>query len=613
MHSLALEDARIFGGQNSLVGINGCWSGMMDSLRVDRTDFAGDSLFPGTAGIEFSNCAAPVALQTLTLRDSKMRFFGDGLYLYSVDSTAVIRTQLLDNAGYGIALYQSGVGQSALWLSHSRIDRASNTGIYGYPLRRVVVDTSEILATRSNAIQLNFCDCSGTGTMQVRMHDDSINVGGKASGYSWLNAVQADTFSIDRTVVRYPADTAFNSYSSVAAVLFSVTRSQFLNVAGGTPVYASGGGFVGDSLTFTGCAVAGCNGATAVSVYPGGVAPFATLQYSSFTRLATPFYAYGLGAMTFAHNVSDSITNGIQIQADTASVTDNVFTRVGLDAVRLYLYTVAAGASTVARDTVTCSAGNAGHGISASGVPLVVEDNLVTGCYYGIYDQQTVNGSVLRRNTIRTPVQGIVVTANATVLMRLDSNGVSGASAAGVSRLGSGRLTMTHNNISGNDTGVFIDGGNPAAVVHVLHDNSFTGNTSFAVVSAFDTVNAQSNWWGLSTGAHSGAGSDSTFGIVDATGFLAAPPANLPGLAPPFRAAATPVRTTAVRPTAPGAAQAAPRPVQAVRLPPPHVHPALVIPPRMPAWRVAELQERAARHAEQDAKDAGLARAVTRP
>ncbi|HYR30312.1 MAG TPA: hypothetical protein VEO93_00230, partial [Gemmatimonadales bacterium] len=176
-----------------------------------------------------------------------------------------------------------------------------------------------------------------------------------------------------------------------------------------------------------------------------------------------------------------------------------------------------------------------------------------------------------------------------------------------------GRLTMTHNNISGNDTGVVVSGGNPAPVVHVLHDNSFTGNTSFAVVSAFDTVNAQSNWWGLSTGAHSGSGSDSTFGIVDVTGFLAAPPTNLPGLAPPFRAAAMPVRTTAVRPTAPGPAQPAPRPVQAVRLPPPRVHPALVIPPRMPAWRVAELQERAARHAEQDAKDAGLARAVTRP
>src|SRR5260370_6497828 len=126
-------------------------------------------------------------------------------------------------------------------------------------------------------------------------------------------------------------------------------RTLILNVSGGTPVYASGGSFVGDSLTFTGCAVAGCNGATAVSVYPGGVAPFATLQYSSFTRLATPFYAYGLGAMTFAHNVSDSITNGIQIQADTARVTDNVFTRVGLDAVRLYLYTVAAGASPLPR------------------------------------------------------------------------------------------------------------------------------------------------------------------------------------------------------------------------------------------------------------------------
>ena len=583
----------------------------MDSVRVDRADFAGDSLFPGTAGIEFDNCAAGVALKTLTLRDSKMRFFGDGIYLYGVDSTAVVGSQLLDNSGYGIALYQSGSGQSALWMSQSRIDRAANTAIYGYPLRRVVVDTSEILATRSSAIQLNYCDCSGIGNLEVGMHGDSIRMAGNAAFYAWLNLVQGDTVTIDHTVVHFPAETAFGSNSSIDAGLFTLTRSQFVNLGSGNPVYFSGRTFVGDSLTFTGCAVAGCDGATAVTAYPSGAGTSASLQHSSFTQIATPFYGYGPSAMTFAHNVSDSITNGIQIQADSVSVTDNQFTRVSLDAMRLYLYGTPSGTSTVARNTITCSPGNAGHGLNTAGVPVVVEDNLITGCYYGMYAQESTLGAVLRRNTIRTPVDGIVVTANATVTMRVDSNGVSGASGAAVSRVGSGRLTMTHNNISGNDTGVVVDGGNPAAVVHVLHDNSFTGNTSFAVVSAVDTVNAQLNWWGLSTGSHSGPGSDSTFGIVDATNFLAGPPAGLPGLAPRLLATTMPVRAATLRRSVPVAAAPAPPPVRVVRAPPARVHPALVIPPRMPAWRAAELQERARQRADQDAKDAALARRVT--
>ncbi|HEY6853475.1 MAG TPA: hypothetical protein VI139_04455, partial [Gemmatimonadales bacterium] len=135
----------------------------------------------------------------------------------------------------------------------------------------------------------------------------------------------------------------------------------------------------------------------------------------------------------------------------------------------------------------------------------------------------------------------------------------------------------------------------------------------YGVVSLFDTVDAQQNWWGLATGSHSGPGSDSTLGIVDTTNFLGAAPPGLPGLAPRPLATATPIRTTARR---------AGPPVAAIPTPPPprpappvvrRVRPALHIPPRMPALRAAALQESARRHAAQDAKDAAIAQGVTRP
>jgi hypothetical protein len=149
--------------------------------------------------------------------------------------------------------------------------------------------------------------------------------------------------------------------------------------------------------------------------------------------------------------------------------------------------------------------------------------------------------------------------------------------------------------------------------LHDMHDNSFTGNTNYAVYSQFDSVNAEANWWGALTGSHT-VGADSAFGRVDTTLFLTTAPLGLPGLAPRFLAAAPVAPTTTVRRSAPVAATPSQQPLRQVRAEPVRVRPALRIPPRMPAWRAAVLAERARRRAAQDVKDAALrSKGVTRP
>jgi hypothetical protein len=222
---------------------------------------------------------------------------------------------------------------------------------------------------------------------------------------------------------------------------------------------------------------------------------------------------------------------------------------------------------------------------------------------------------VLRRNTVRGGNDGITVDQFDTITVRVDSNGVSGAADAAVTRVQGGRLTMTNNNISGNAYGVFFAFPYYGAMTHELHGNSFTGNTQYAIVdtSAGDSVNAETNYWNSASGSGGGVG-DSVLGHVDTTNSLSAAPGGLPGLAPRFLVTAAPVHATAARPTgAPSAPKhvrlaAAPRPA---RSPAPRPARSLTFPPRMPAKTVAMIEEQERRRAEHAARDA--ARRSTRP
>lgn len=609
VRTFALEDGKVESG-NYGSGIYACANTPLDTVRVDRSVFLGDTT--GDAMIN-DYCVPSTAL--VLVRDTKISGWGGGITWPDAESLAVVRSDVSDNGGNGVYVTQEYNVNPSLYIAHSRIARNGSTQIYGYALRRAVIDSSGIDVPTTQAIYLS-AGCQGCGPQeQVAFHGDTITMGPGANFQYWLQISNADSLVMDQTVVQFPDTVSIYTYSSIAANSAAITRSQFLHLGGGNLFDIGTVSLFVDSVTATGCAAVNCDQATVFNPGGGEVGPQLarlTLSRSHFTGIGYPLYASFPGAATVTGNVIDSTNWGIELFVDSAVVTDNVLTRVVNEGLYVYASGGTGRFAQIARDSVSC-AGTGPRAIDVSGFPVLVEDNVTTGCFVGIYAGSTVQGGVVRRNTIRAPVDGIMVSSYFNVTTRVDSNGVSGATDAGVYRAGAGRLSMTHNNISGNFNGVFIDGGNPNVDRHDLHDNSFTGNSNYAVSTAFDTVNAQLNWWGLSTGSHSGAGSDSTLGTVDATNFLTSAPSGLPGLAPRLLAAA-PVRTAASRsvmtaaptPRTPPVAAGRPAPAPARR--PAH---AFTPGPRMPAATIARIQEQLRRRAERDAREA--ARRSTRP
>ena len=610
VRSFALEDSKVeVTSGNYGTGIYTC-ANSIDSVRVDRSVLLGDS-----TGDALTNDYCVPRTPLLTVRDSRISGWSDGINWPDVDSLVVLRSDISANQGNGISVSQEYNVTPSVYVAHSRLARNGSAAISGYPMRRLVLDSTAIQATaQHNVIEAQGgCGECGDPPVQVALHGDTITMAAIASNYSWMRATAADTFSMDGTVVRFPADTFTYVYSDIEANVSRVTRSQFLNLGGGQAVRFSSLRLFADSITMTGCAVATCD--QAYGFYPnnsegGPQLQALTLTRSHFTQVGTPLYGSVNGTATISGNVIDSASSAIQVYADSVTVTDNVLTRISAQGFQLQSYAGTGLQALVARDSVTCTGATA-RGIDITRFPFVIEDNYTSVCYLGIYEQQALPGSVVRRNTVRGAVDGITVNQLDTVTVRVDSNGVSGASDAAVARVQGGRVSMTHNNISGNYYGVFFGTPYYGGGFHDLHDNSFTGNTQYAVYSLDDSVNAQANWWGDAAGPSSGL-ADSAFGRVDTTAFLTSAPLGLPGLAPRFLATAAPIRP-AMRPAAPTASapRSVPVPVSAARVALPRQHRAFVIGPRMPAATIARVQEQIRRRAEHEAREA--ASGSTRP
>lgn len=608
VRTFALEDSKIeVTAGNYGTGIYTC-ANTLDTVRVDRSVLIGDSTNPG---LENDYCVSRTAL--VMVRDSKIIGWTDGISWPDADSTVVLRSDVSDNDGYGIYVTQEYDVNPSVYVAHSSLLRNRSPAIYGYPMRRLVLDSTAILATQDDAINVQGgCGECGDPPINVALHGDTITMAGSATDYDWIRVTTADTFAMDRTQVRAPADTFTYVYSDIEANTGSVTRSQFLNFGGGEAFRFTGLRLFVDSATMTGCAVASCDQAYGFYTSNGEGGPqlqALTLTRSHFTQVGTALYGSVNGTATITGNVVDSASYAVQVYADSLTVTDNVLTRISAQGFQLQASGIGLQAL-VARDSVTCT-GPTARGMDFNGFPLIAEDNFTSGCYLGLYATRSLAGTVLRRNTVRASTDGITVNQFDATTVRVDSNGVSGATDAAVIRVNGGVLSMTHNNISGNFYGVFFAFPYFGGGFHDLHGNSFTGNSSYSVYSPDDSVNAQANWWGDPAGPSSPL-ADSSFGRVDTTNALPAAPLGLPGLAPRFLAAATPVRLAA-RPVAPTASQ--PRPAapaaRVVRVAPLRQGRGFVISPRMPAKTVAMLQEQLRRRAEHAARTA--ANRSTRP
>jgi len=601
--SLALEDVDILMPAGSYgYGVYSCVNTTVDSVRVERTAFLGDSATQAGYAMYYGGCGLTKVTE---VRDSRIRFWGTGLELSEADSLDVVGSEISDNDGYGIYL---GVGDPvypALHVARSRLERNSGATIYGYDYRRVVVDSSVLRSTENTVF-----DIEGTNsaqTMELYMRGDSIFIEGNANDEDWLYVYDADTVSMDRSVVRLPADTAdFYSYGEVYGDNASVTNTHFLDFgsSGSYAFYFSGRQFFADSVTMTGCLIAGCDQATGLDVYTSGSNASATIRRSQFSQIQEPIYIEASEGPATVQNVAvDSADYGIEIyRVDRAAALDNVLTRIwsgsGILLGSEYEGPAPAGVA-VARDSVTCSSSGSGSDIYVSGRRLTARDNFVQGCYFGIQTYGLQTGSVLLHNTVRGSPWGIFVEQHDTVAVRIDSNAVSTSNTVAVT-VWAGRGLVTGNNIQNNPgDGLYLTSN--SGYLHQVHGNALAGNALYALLSLNDSVDATNNWWGSAAGPGGGDYS----GRIATSPFLTSLPGGLPSLAPPaLLASRAGAAAPQPQPQAPSRARAT-RPAHAAGAPR-RLTPAVVPPPGASPQRIARTlqieQRRAAREAEDAAR-----------
>jgi hypothetical protein len=539
--SFALEDSRIvIRGSNWGYGIYHC-GGDMDTVRVDRSVFIGDSTYRYGTAIYYSGCAR---VAVTSIRDTKIRFWNDAVYLYDADSTAVLRSEISDNDGYGLFVGQEYAYEPSLYVAHSRIERNYYESIYASYARRLVVDSSVVRATEDDGIVV-YGACCGPSA-QVYLRGDSIYLEGNAEDYLWLDAEYLDSLVVDGTVVRFPADTNFLSHGYIYADKAWVTNSKLLNIGGSSqPFRFYGRQAVLDNVEFTGCNVAGCDGGYGprLVAYPDALR--ARIQNSRFSKLRVAAEVHATkdapGTVTLIGNAADSVRSGFLVSADSAVASDNAITRAierGLGILLLLKNRgPARGLTSVLRNRVTCTpSGSLQRGIDLYGLALLVDQDTVIDCRQGISLIAVLPGTTVQRTVVRNPVHGIWVFQSDSTTVKLFGNAISGADTSAV-YVGAGRVWLRGNNIRSNDRdGLVIPG--VTGYVSVADSNAFVGNARYAIYAPSDSVDARYNWWGLSTGPGSGVGADSVLGPKVVTSpFLDAEPAGLPGLAPPIAAA----------------------------------------------------------------------------
>lgn len=601
VRNFALEDSRIeiVNPDNYGDGIYNCTSASMDTLRIDRSVMVGDS--SGDA-IYFGGCSSQVSARVMIIRDSKILNWSDAVYAYEVDSTAVIRSVISGNDGYGVSLRQEIAVNPSLYVAHSRMERNYYEAIQASNARRLVVDTSVVLADRDDAIDVDGgCgECSGDIETQVYLRGDTISM--LANNYSWLRVYLADTLVIDGTVVNFADVANFYVYGNAYARDARITNSQFLNVASGEVLYFQGQRFYADSVTMTACSQpTGCDAAYGFELYPSGGTLDAFVHRSTFARIRYPLYSGGgsAGIHVATELTIDSAEVGIDLGGDSAVVADNVLGTTYGAAIRLQGYTATRGASTVARNAIGCGVPggeNPAYGIVVNATQVVnVERNTIADpvCNYGILINRMNSGSVVRGNSLRQISIGAVwVNMFDTTLVAIDSNVISGEGTANGTGIGveNGRVLATRNNIgNGLFHGMFVYS---TGYLQEAHGNAFSGNAGSALTALTDTVDAINNWWGNPAGPMQ---PDSVNGRIAVVPFLDTIPTTLPAFAPrmmltraiaPQPQSVTPRRMSGAPPAHVRAARPAPAPKRP-----------RVVAPQRSAREQAQEAERASRQA----------------
>lgn len=510
-----------------------CGSTLTDTIRIERSAFLGDSISPSGHGVYVSGCVSPRSVNVLAVTDSRFGHTYAAIDGYDIDSIHIERT-VLDGVGDDAVVSGNEYGQThgAIVIRNSRILRNYWSAVYGYDLRRVVVDSSYIETRFDGAIYVGGDCCGGGPLVDVVLRHDTLVMRAGASYDDWLNVYDADSVLVSDVVVRGVADTSTAIQSGFDNVNWArIQRSRFLDVGNGS--YVIYGYDVRDleidSVEVVACALAGCWGA--YGVWLEGYSPrAASLTRSRFTNVAYAVYGYGPRARYDIHNVEvDSAYTGMYFNyVDSLNVTDNVLRRITWQGIQIYDDNGLGRPLVVARDSVQCSPSGY-YGLRASFSRPRFERNVVTNCSVaGIYADWLRPGGTFLGNTLRLNARGVYVYGDTTTVA-VDSNAIS-QSGTGVYTEGP-RLLARGNNVRNNNYGFSIQSC-CENLVHRLDGNALKGNAQRAVYVTYDSVDARFNWWGVDGALPGTAGTDSVLGRVDATSPLATEPA-VPPLAPP--------------------------------------------------------------------------------
>src|SRR5207249_2524673 len=159
--------------------------------------------------------------------------------------------------------------------------------------RRATIDSSSIAGEQEPLYLAGACSECGP-EMQAALHGDTITLGTGLNFDYWLEAFNADTVLIDRTVVQFPDTYSVYINSNIQANDAIVTRSQFLHLGGGNFFNFNGLRLFVDSVTATACAAVNCDQATVFNPSSGEGGPqlqSLTLQRSHFTQIGYPISA----------------------------------------------------------------------------------------------------------------------------------------------------------------------------------------------------------------------------------------------------------------------------------------------------------------------------------
>jgi len=496
------------------------------SLRATRSNVAVNTSGRGFFFEPFTLGGALVADSVTITGDAACPQCGDGIY--SEHAPVTVTHYTASGLNYALQTYDSTVTLTNATISDTYEGLYANSPCCGAAPRAVVrnlttVNTKYPVEISSMALVGDSMSLSAgyTGVETYGSGPDTLR-SSTVADFQYAVDLEGDTVYASANTILRPTNYGIQTYGNsnpidTAVVTGNAVTCDAAGAVNAIAIYAANGASIVSGNTVTGCG-------NAVYAYNGnGSFTTTDIRGNVVTAPAAANYAaiyVGLGLMPAV--VGNQITggghggaifvDGYYFQpAPRARVDSNVVRHVSDRGIWVsYADTLVARGNLI--DTVT----NTGYwGSGPVGIALV------NG---GQFDS-------LVHNTIRHASRGVEINING-VLAALDSNAISATDSAAV-WVDAGQVALTGNHIA-NNLGSGLNIPNISGLVYQVHGNAFVNDALYGVAVAFDSVDAQNNWWGVAGGAN--LGGDSISGRIDATNPTGSDPTGgLPPLAPPVR------------------------------------------------------------------------------